>query len=164
MSTKVRLSVIVFLVVVALATLFIRIPLPTGGYFNFGDVVVVFAGLTVGVLAARRQWLLGMVIGGLGSAAADVIGGYALFAPITLVAKGLEGMLAALASNRKPIPQFGILIIGGAAMVGTYFVGEWLMPSVGLAGAITELIPNTIQAVGGIVGGYILHRVYTLVA
>ena len=38
-------------VVVALMTLFVRIPLPSRGYFNFGDVAVVFSGLVLGQLA-----------------------------------------------------------------------------------------------------------------
>ena len=49
------------LVVVLMTTLFIRVPIPSKGYFNFGDVAVVFSGLLLG----RRG---GFIAGGLGSA------------------------------------------------------------------------------------------------
>jgi uncharacterized membrane protein len=38
-------------------------------------------------------------------------------------------------------------------MVGAYFIGETLMPNIGLQGAVAEILPNVIQAVGGAVGG-----------
>jgi len=38
-------------------------------------------------------------------------------------------------------------------MVGVYFIGETLMPNIGLQGAVAEIPANVIQAVGGAVGG-----------
>jgi hypothetical protein len=38
-------------------------------------------------------------------------------------------------------------------MVGIYFAGEVMMPNIGLQGAVAEIPPNVIQAVGGAVGG-----------
>ena len=68
-------SVVGVTVVVLVTTMFIRVPLPSKGYFNFGDVAVVFAGLLLG-----RQF--GAFAGGVGSALADVLGGFAIFAPL----------------------------------------------------------------------------------
>ena len=48
---NVKIAFTALTVVVALITLFIRIPLPSRGYFNFGDVAVVFSGLVLGSLA-----------------------------------------------------------------------------------------------------------------
>ena len=45
---NIKIAFIALTVVVALITLFIRIPLPSRGYFNFGDVGVVLSGLVLG--------------------------------------------------------------------------------------------------------------------
>ena len=152
------------LVVVALMTLFVRIPLPSRGYFNFGDVAVVFSGLVLGQLAQRRKFLWGATAGGVGSALADIIGGFGMFAPITLVAKGLEGGLCALASGRESFARWLLLLSAGASMVATYFVAEAFMPNIGLQGAVSELVPNLIQAGGGIAGGLLTFGAYRHIA
>jgi len=142
-------------IAVMVITLFIRIPLPSKGYFNFGDVAVVFAGLFMGIKG-------GAIAGGVGSALADIIGGFPLFAPLTLVAKGLEGLISGLAKGKKGFvfylyPAFGVLI-----MVCVYFIGEMFMPQVGIGGAIAEIPANLIQAAGGYSGGIILSRLIKL--
>lgn len=152
------------LVVVALMTLFVRIPLPSRGYFNFGDVAVVFSGLVLGQLAQRRKFLWGAAAGGVGSALADIIGGFGMFAPITLVAKGLEGGLCALASGRRSVARWLLLLSAGASMVATYFAAEAFMPNIGLQGAVSELVPNLIQAGGGIAGGLLTFGAYRHIA
>ena len=83
-----------FTVLVMVTTLLIRIPVPGGGYFNFGDVIIVFCGLYAGKKA-------GMIAGGIGSALADLIG-FPIFAPVTLIAKGLLGLFAGMAKRRMP--------------------------------------------------------------
>ncbi len=64
------------------ATLLIQIPTPTKGYLNLGDCFVNIS-----------AWLLGGVYGtaaaGIGSALADVISGYFVYAPVTLIIKSL---------------------------------------------------------------------------
>lgn len=62
------------------ATIVIQIPTPTKGYVNLGDTIVNISG-----------WLLGGfyggMTGGIGSALADIITGYAIYAPATLIIK-----------------------------------------------------------------------------
>ena len=64
------------------ATMLIQVPTPTKGYVNLGDCIVNIS-----------AWLLGPVYGaaaaGIGSAMADVISGYIVYAPATLIIKGL---------------------------------------------------------------------------
>jgi len=157
---NIKIAFIALTVVIALITLYIRIPLPSRGYFNFGDVAVVFSGLVLGSLAKKRNFWWGAGAGGVGSALADIIGGYGMFAPITLVAKGAEGGLCALASGRQKVSRWVFLLIGGAAMVACYFVAETFMPNIGLQGAVSEIIPNLIQAGGGIAGGTLAFAAY----
>ena len=157
---NIKIAFVALTVVVALITLFIRIPLPSRGYFNLGDVAVVFAGLVMGSLARKKKFWLGAGAGGIGSALADIIGGFGMFAPITLIAKGLEGGFCALASSRQKFSRWVFLLLGGAFMVASYFIAEALMPNIGLQGAVSEIIPNLIQAGGGIAGGVLAFTAY----
>ena len=72
---------------VAVATLVLRVPMPaTEGYINVGDAIIVSGALLFGGVVAG-------VSGGLGSALADGLGGYAHWAPFTLIIKGVEGLV-----------------------------------------------------------------------
>ena len=155
-----KIAFIALTVVVALITLFIRIPLPSRGYFNFGDVAVVFSGLVLGGLVRKNSFWWGAAAGGIGSALADIIGGFGMFAPITLIAKGAEGGLCALASGRQKFLRWLFLLLGGSAMVVCYFIAEALMPNIGLQGAVSEIVPNLIQAGGGLAGGLLTFTAY----
>lgn len=157
---NIKIAFIALTVVVALITLFVRIPLPSRGYFNLGDVAVVFSGLVLGTLTHKKKIWWGAGAGGIGSALADIIGGFGLFAPITLIAKGAEGGLCALASGRRHVNRWILIVMGGAAMVACYFIAEALMPNIGLQGAVSEIIPNLIQAGGGIAGGFLAFTAY----
>ncbi len=142
--------VVGFTVLVMVATLLIRIPIAGGGYFNFGDVVVVFVGLYAG------KWI-GAIAGGVGSALADLIG-FPIFAPITLVVKGLEGFVCGLAHEKSDVFTILFPLLGVYLMVAGYFVGTWLFPQLGLAAAVADLLANVIQAAAGFIGGRALFE------
>lgn len=134
----------VMIAVIAVATLLVRVPIPaTTGYFNFCDVLVYFAAYAFG------PWV-GMVAGGVGPALADLLGGYGAFAPLTLLAHGLQG-LAAGWLGRRGGPK-GILLgwgLGTLAMVGVYYLGEATVYGYGWKAALAEVLPNLLQNVGG---------------
>nr|MDO8114284.1 ECF transporter S component [Candidatus Sigynarchaeota archaeon] len=72
------------------ATYFLQISLPiSGGYFNLGEVVIYITALAFG------PWI-GAFAGGIGSMLADIASPYAVWAPGTLVIKGLEGLVVGL--------------------------------------------------------------------
>ena len=150
---NIKIAALSIVALTSLTTLFVRIPLPSRGYFNDGDVAVVFGGLVLGFMNPRQGiwWALGAC--GIGSALADILSGFAVFAPLTLVAKGAEGAFAAVAASRTGTSRYILLALGGAAMIAVYFFGEVMMPNIGLQGAVAEILPNMIQAVGGAVGG-----------
>ncbi len=129
-------------------TLLVRVPVPaTQGYVNLSDVAITFAGLIFG------PWV-GLVTGGIGAALADLLGGYAQFAPLSLVAHGLEGLVIGwLGFGRKTVVGMIPAWLGGAVvMVGCYLIGEGLFLT-GWPAAIAEMPMNTFQAiVGAIVG------------
>lgn len=139
----------VMIALVAVFTLAVRVPFPiTQGYFNFSDVGVFLAGFAFG------PWV-GLLAGGVGTALADVVGGYVIYAPLTLVAHGLEGLIAgAVARKRQGIlPMILGWVLGAAAMVGVYFIGEAFIFRMGVAAAAAEAVTINLPqvAVGGIV-------------
>jgi uncharacterized membrane protein len=130
---------------VAAGTLIVQIPNGMGGYFNVGDVMIFVAALTFNPF-------VGGVAGGLGSALADIMLGFAAFAPFTLVIKGLEGLIASLIKNKKSIYRDVFAVVAaGAEMVAGYFLVELFLWDMG--GALAEVLPNIAQvALGGVVG------------
>jgi len=155
-------------------TLFVRVPVPGGGYFNLGDTLIVFAGLYAG---SR----VGALAGGIGSALADLMG-FPLFAPITLVAKGVEGFLCGLGSikarkariNQQPADEnaypansrhltllsYLMPALGVLSMVALYFIGCAVFPTMGLAVAVADLPANLMQAAIGYLGGRVIYISY----
>jgi uncharacterized membrane protein len=130
---------------VTVGTLIVQIPNGMGGYFNVGDVMIFVAALTFNPF-------VGGVAGGLGSALADLMLGFAAFAPFTLAIKGIEGLLASLIKNKKSMYRDILaVVVAGAEMVGGYFLVEVFLWGVG--GALAEVLPNIAQvAIGGIIG------------
>lgn len=132
---------------VCVATIVVQIPNPaTRGYINIGDAMIFVSGLTFGTF-------VGGIAGGIGSALADVVGGYGLYAPFTLVVKGLEGVLAGLIANRKSATRDLLaVVIAGCEMVLGYFLIEFYLLQFGWA-ALTEVPGNIFQIVaGGVIG------------
>ncbi len=128
-------------------TLLVRIPTPARGYVNLSDVAVTFSALLFGPL-------VGAVAGGVGAALADLFGGYAFFAPLSLIAHGLEGFLIGyLGWRRRSVPALIVAWLAGtAAMVGCYLVGEGLFYT-GWPAAFAELPLNVFQGIVGAVVG-----------
>jgi uncharacterized membrane protein len=128
-------------------TLLVRIPTPARGYANLSDVAITFSALLFG------PWV-GAVAGGVGTALADLFGGYPFFAPLSLLAHGVEGLLIGWLGWRRR--SLGALILawlaGTAAMVGIYLVGEGLFYT-GWALALAEVPMNLVQGILGAVVG-----------
>lgn len=83
MSGKhVRLLVLaaLFTALTTVATMVIQIPSPMSGYVNLGDCMVLLSAWVLGPF-------VGAAAGGIGSMLADIITGYAYYAPGTLIIK-----------------------------------------------------------------------------
>ena len=78
-----------FAALTLLATFVLKIPTPTLGYVHIGDTFVILAGIILGPA-------LGAIAAGLGAALADLLGGYAIWAPGTFVIKLLTALVCAL--------------------------------------------------------------------
>jgi uncharacterized membrane protein len=147
-KTAIQISLIaVMSALVTVGTMIIRIPNTMGGYFNVGDVMIFVAALTFNPL-------VGGVAGGLGSALADILMGYPVFALPTLVIKGLEGLIAGVITNKKSVYRDVLAVVAaGAEMVIGYFLVELFVLQWGLSLSLAEILPNIAQiAIGGAVG------------
>ncbi|HHV81978.1 MAG TPA: ECF transporter S component [bacterium] len=130
--------------IVCAGTMIIQIPIPqTRGYINLGDALV----LTIAMLFGSK---IGGLAGGLGSALADILLGYAHWAPFTFAIKGIEGLIAGSLAYKaqNTIVRVLSLILAGLEMVAGYFITETFMYGVGPA--VVELPGNCFQAGGGV--------------
>lgn len=138
------------------ATMAIKVPTPTQGYVNLGDVMVLVCG-----------WLLGPGYGffaaGIGSALTDLLGGYVTYVPGTLVIKGLMAVVAYFLAfpgrgnwRLQPVVRFFSGVAAEAVMVLGYFAYEAVLLGYGLA-AGASVPSNMVQGIFGLVGGLALY-------
>lgn len=89
----------------------LHIPFPTlYGYFNIGEIMVYTSAFLMG------KWI-GAIAGGLGSALADLILGYAAWAPYTLLVKGAEGFIVGTLAPGKVGAKKVVAVIPGAVVM-----------------------------------------------
>lgn len=124
-----------------------------------GDVVVLVS-----------AWILGPVYGtasaGIGSMLADLIAGYTMFAPGTLIIKGgvafiassLFTLLSRRGKNARIIPRIISGIVAELFMVLGYFIYEAIILGMGL-GASVGIVGNLGQGAFGLVAGFIIITV-----
>lgn len=146
-----------FIALTTVATL-VTIPMPmTNGYVNAGDALVILGAFLLG-----PGW--GALAAGLGAALADVFLGFFIYAPATLVIKGLMALVAGVLisrakKKRKLVPAIFGAVLAEIIMVGGYFLYEWIL--YGFGGAVGSLVGNGTQAVFGAAAGIALYFALT---
>lgn len=141
----------VLMALTTVMTMVVQIPvIGAHGYVNMGDTVVLFSAMYLGKKYSG-------VIGGVGSALADLISGYGVYAPVTLISKGLEGYICGLICEKIPDKKGNIIasIVGGAIMVSGYFIGEIFM--YGIKTSAAAVPANSMQAIFGIVTSLLIY-------
>ena len=139
------------------ATMIKKIPSPLKGYLNLGDCVVLVSG-----------WILpcgyGFAAAGIGSALADVFSGYIMYAPVTLVIKGIMAIIAHFCFKglQSKLGNTASKIIGGILseleMVAGYFVFEGFL--YGFVPSLVNIPANVVQGMAGLIIGLILVKVF----
>ena len=140
-----------FTALTCVATLVVQIPSPMNGYLNLGDAVVLLGAWFLGPA-------YGVFAGGVGSMLADLLTGYAFYAPGTLVVKGLMALVAALvfmalrnhSAGKRGLAQVVSGVLAECVMVAGYFGYAFLLLGKGLAAA-SSIPGNLIQGAVGIV-------------
>lgn len=103
------------------------LPIPqTKGFFNLGEAGVYAAAVLFGPA-------VGGIAGGLGSALADLSLGYTMYAPLTLVIKGVEGVLVGLIARGTGHQAWTAgLVAGVAAAAWLFTVDAWAVRAAGV--------------------------------
>ncbi|MHA1917055.1 MAG: ECF transporter S component [Candidatus Ranarchaeia archaeon] len=147
-TNSVRVALLgIMTALVTVGTVLFQIPIPsTSGYFNLGESMVYISAILFGPG-------IGGFAGGVGSMLADLILGYPVYAPWTLLTKGIEGIIVGSLSNEiskyiqkissrktqliiETIPNIIAILIGGTWMVLSYFffqqciLGYFALPEV----------------------------------
>lgn len=123
------LAVALTFVVTWLVNIPAAVILGAGGNINLGDTVIFVAAAVLGPLG-------GAIAGGLGSCIADLAGGYAIYAPFTLLVKGLEGLLCgylyryAFVKMRPLLRRVISMALGVIVMIAGYFFAEIVLQAI----------------------------------
>jgi uncharacterized membrane protein len=150
MNTKTITRMAILMALTVVMTMVVHIPtFGTNGYLNLGDMVVFLAAMMLG----RKG---GFLVGGLGSALADILLGYTHYAPITLIVKGLEGYIAGRLLETKLGQRTPLLAttIGGIWMAFGYYFAESFM--YGGKAALASIPGNLLQGIVGAVTAVVL--------
>lgn len=149
-----------FTAMVCVATMLIQISVSGMGYLNFGDCFILIG-----------CWILGPVYGfaagGIGSALADIFTGYAIYAPGTLVIKGLIAVAASLIAHAfiKKNEKLWLAghvtgaVAGETIMVVGYYLYDAVVLGYGIVPTLAGLPMNLLQGGFGAVLGVILIQV-----
>lgn len=137
-----------FAALILVATFIIKIPTPgTGGYIHPGDAFVILSGVILGPL-------YGGAAAAVGSALADILGGYFIYAPITFLIKGIcalgSGFIFKSFQNKIKKDHLRVILCGGFStviVVGGYLVFELFIYG---SGAFASIPANLIQGLSGL--------------
>lgn len=156
-STTQQLVLTAVLAALTCAATLLHIP-TVNGYANLGDCLVLVCAWTLGPV-------YGVLAAAIGSALADIILSYVIYAPATFVIKGLMALAAYFVCKilSKPLKTRMIVanilgaIISETIMIFGYFAFESIL--YGIGGAIPSLPTNAMQGAVGLIGGVILWNV-----
>ena len=128
----------------------LSIPLPSGyGYVNLGDGGVFLC-------ACLLPGGLGALAAGVGAALADLILGWAIYSPVTLIIKGLTALLAGLALRRAQKGAIPLALLCCLLVPVGYFLYEAILLTAPVAAV--NILPNALQAILGAALGTLVGR------
>lgn len=149
-----------FTALICMATMVIQIPAPIAGVLNLGDCFVLIAAWILG------PWY-GFAAGGIGSALADLLTGYAQYIPGTLIIKGLMAVVAALIvraflKKGEKLRFAGFIVSGIVAevnMVVGYYLFESAFLRLGWISTLVNIPSNFVQGAFGLILGVALIQI-----
>lgn len=130
-KTRQLVTTALMISLIVLGTLLFRLPIPmTQGYIHLGDTMICLGVILLGKRNAS-------IAAGIGSAMADLLGGYSYWAPWSLVIKFAMAFTAGLIIEKRTISRsdsesrsllyITALTAGGLVMCAGYLVAERLM-------------------------------------
>jgi uncharacterized membrane protein len=148
------LAVTAVMTAIVFATTMIQLTLtPDGGYIHLGEAGILFSAFAFG------PWV-GAVIGGLGTALADLTLGFPQWAIFSLIIHGVQGWVAGWISERWP--GLGGLVFA-AVLGGVIVVAGYLPVGIYLEGSGVALFSVPFNALQVFIGGVISIPLFYLV-
>ncbi len=137
-----------FTAAIAVATAYVSIPTGMGGYIHIGDGIIFMGAMLLGPAGA--------IAAGVGSALADILCAYAVFAPGSFVVKAVMGVIVGIFYRRKDgiasaIINIVLFIVAEMVMIIGYFGYECILWD--FNAALAEIPANAVQACAGIIIG-----------
>ena len=140
MNTKIRKLTYIALLT-SLATLlvapFLRVPSPYGGVMHVADSIIFVTAVFFGPVPAA-------IVGGIGHSLANILFGPQIFAPWTLVIKGIMGFVVGLIAYKQPVKSFrlwiGLICALIILLVGYFTAASVIFMTGGSASAPAPLI------------------------
>ena len=137
-----------FTAAIAVTTAYVSIPTGMGGYIHLGDGIIFMGVMLLGPAGA--------IAAGVGSALADVLCAYTIFAPGSFLVKAAMGVIVGIFYRRKGgvfsyIINIVLFILAEMIMVVGYFGYECIIWD--FHAALAEVPANAIQACAGIIIG-----------
>lgn len=128
---------------VFICTVFVNVRLPVaanGGLIHLGNVPLFIIAILYG------RWL-GALAGGIGMALFDVVGGWFLWAPFTLIIVGLMGYtVGAICEKNQTLTAYVLALVVACIIkvVGYYgaeaiIYGNWLIPMTSIPGNLVQI-------------------------
>ncbi|MCC8067882.1 MAG: ECF transporter S component [Clostridiales bacterium] len=155
-ATKKLVLAALFAALTCVATMSIRIPIyGTQGYIHPGDALVILCGVFLDPVSA-------LLAAGIGSALADLLGGYFIYVPITFAIKGLiafcssqlyHGHLGTHLHPQAAVAFCGIIDIIFVAL--GYCLCEIFL--YGFPAAIASVPSNIVQGISGLIIASVLY-------
>lgn len=133
--------------IIMLTTAYLKIPTAIG-YFHLGDGFIFLAAAILGPYGA--------VAAAVGSALADLLAGYLVYAPVTFVIKGLMGLMVYKFTNQALPILIAAMTAAEVLMIAGYYGYEAIL--YGAEAALVSVPFNVIQGIVGVVFGVLLVK------
>lgn len=145
-------AILAALVIVSI--FFIKIPMIGQGYVHIADSFI--------LLSALLGPFYGFLVGGIGTMLADLLAGYAIYAPWSLMVHGLQAVLMALLIGKVADLSWVKFFIGGLVIsfltvVLGYAVVEYILSGGQMALALATIPINFLQILVGTAVGTALY-------
>jgi len=156
-TTKKVVMASVMAALCCVATMIIKIPTPAKGYINLGDSIVLLSGFMLSPV-------YGFLSAAIGSAMADVLSGYAFYAPATFVVKGIMALVAhhGFRLLKRKIGDTAAktisAIVAELVMITGYFLYEGII--YGFAMSVLNIPASAIQGIAGLIMGVLLAKAF----
>ena len=143
MSVKELAITAICIVLVYVFTAVVNVKLPiaaAGGLIHLGNVPLFVAAILFG----KRT---GMIAGGIGMGLFDLLSGWTLWAPFTLVTVGIMGLVVGLVTEKKKsFPRYILAMVLACIIkiVGYYIAegiiyGNWVAPAASIPGNLVQI-------------------------